>query len=98
MEPRPPLRPFAVGCGRLRPLCSIMLHPGATRFHKCSTPLRTTGVARCAASARDELADRLAGRLWSDDELRDVLAGDGEVPVQVGGSAGEVSGQAAGDE
>ena len=37
-------------------------------------------------------------RLWSDDEPRDVLAGDGEVPFEVGGAAGEVAGQAAGDD
>src|SRR5689334_1697937 len=37
-------------------------------------------------------------RSWSDDEPRDVLAGDGEVPVQVGGATGEVAGQTAADE
>src|SRR5260221_2135370 len=40
----------------------------------------------------------LAVRLWGDGEPRDVLAGDGEVPFEVGGAAGEVAGQAAGDE
>src|SRR6185436_11631677 len=43
----------------------------------------------------------LVGRwahLWGDDEPCDVLAGNSEVPVQVGGAAGEVAGQAAGDE
>src|SRR6266478_8488077 len=40
----------------------------------------------------------MAKGLWGDGEPRDVLAGDGEVPVQVGGAAGEVAGQAAGDE
>ena len=37
-------------------------------------------------------------QLWGDGESRDVLAGDGEVPLEVGGAAGEVAGQAAGDE
>ena len=36
--------------------------------------------------------------LWSDDEQRDVLARDSEVPLEVGDAAGEVTGQAAGDE
>src|SRR6476619_4076421 len=36
--------------------------------------------------------------LWSDDQPRDVLSRDGEVPLQVSGAAGEVAGQAAGDE
>src|SRR6188472_2425824 len=38
------------------------------------------------------------GRLWGDGEPRDLLAGDREVPFEVGGAAGEVSGQAAGDD
>src|SRR2546427_7481047 len=40
----------------------------------------------------------MAKGLWGDGEPRDVLAGDGEVPVQIGGAAGGVAGQAAGDE
>src|SRR5947207_4638919 len=39
-----------------------------------------------------------AGRLWGDGEPRDVLAGDGEVPFEVGGAAGEVAGQATRDD
>src|SRR5882757_418723 len=40
----------------------------------------------------------MAKGLWGDGQPRDVLAGDGEVPVQVGGAAGEVASEAAGDE
>ena len=35
---------------------------------------------------------------YGDDQPREVLSCDGEVPLQVGGAAGEVAGQAAGDE
>jgi hypothetical protein len=37
-------------------------------------------------------------QLWGDGESRDVLAFDGEVPLEIGGAAGEVAGQTAGDD
>src|SRR5882672_4574684 len=65
---------------------------------KSSRRARRSAASAGVTSVRMVILAVFRVRLWSDDKPRDVLAGDGEVPVQIGGAAGEVAGQPAGDD
>jgi hypothetical protein len=50
------------------------------------------GVEAFFHTDRGSIASFSHSQLWGDRESRDVLAGDGEVPLEIGGAAGEVAG------